>query len=129
MATLPTLVKASRDPETAKAALKELKSRAEVVWGLAADRGTQVRAWPTRTCSACRCRIHAEIMAYFEQYLRFLADFGVEPDEDLEASEASVVGRAVGYAGPRPPGVAVHHRDPDRACGCWTRRRPRSRPG
>lgn len=100
MATLPALVKASRDPEAAKTALRELKSRAEVVWGLAADRGTQIHALaeahllglPLPECEA-------DIRTYFEQYLKFMADFGVNPDEDVAASEASVVNRTVGYAG------------------------------
>lgn len=100
MATLPALVKASRDPKTAKAALTELKGRARVVWDIAANRGTEVH-----NCADAHLlglplpEVSQEILGYFDQYLRFLKDFGVNVDEDLVASEASVVNRTIGYAG------------------------------
>jgi hypothetical protein len=54
-------------------------------------------------------------MAYFQQYLQFLADFGVDSEDDLEASEASVVNRTVGYAGTFDILAWLHtDRDPDR---------------
>lgn len=100
MATLPALVRASRDPEAAKAALRELKSRAEVVWGLAADRGTQIHVLAEAHLLGLPLpEVDVDIRTYFEQYLKFLADYGVNPDSDVHASEASVVNRTVGYAG------------------------------
>jgi hypothetical protein len=100
MATLPALIKASRDPEAAKVALKELKSRAEVVWGMAADRGTQVHALAEAHMNGLPLpEMTPEIHAYFKQYLRFCTDYDVDIDTDVVASEASVVNRTVGYAG------------------------------
>lgn len=100
MATLPALVKASRAPETAKAALKELKERARVVWDIAANRGTEVHALGDAHLQGLSLpEASDEIHGYFNQYLRFLEDFGVDVDRDLVASEASVVNRTVGYAG------------------------------
>lgn len=117
MATLPALVKASRDPESAKVALRELKSRAEVVWGLAADRGTQIHALAdAHLLGLALPECTPDVMAYFRQYLRFLTEFGVDPSRDLEASEASVVNRAVGYAGTFDVLMWLHtDRDPGRA--------------
>lgn len=100
MATLPALIKASRDPESAKDALRTLKSRAEVVWGLAADRGTQVHALAEAHMNGLALpEATPEIHAYFKQYLKFCQDYGVDIDTDIVASEASVVNRDVGYAG------------------------------
>lgn len=100
MATLPALVRASRNPDDAKEALRELKARAQVVWGMAADRGTQVHALAdAHMLGLTLPESTPDVMAYFKQYLRFLADFGVNPDEDVEASEASVLNRVVGYGG------------------------------
>lgn len=100
MAILPSLVKASRDPATSKEALKDLKSRAKVVWGLAAERGTQVHALADAYLLGLpEPETTDEIRAYFRQYLRFLSDFAVDLTRDLVASEASVVNRTVGYAG------------------------------
>lgn len=100
MASLPRLVKASRDPETAVEALKDLKSRAEVVWGMAADRGTQVHTLAdAHSLGLPLPEAPPEVHAFFKQYLRFLKDFGVDVDRDVVASEASVVNRTVGYAG------------------------------
>lgn len=117
MATLPALVRASRNPDDAKEALRELKSRAQVVWGLAADRGTQVHALAdAHMLGLALPEATPDVMAYFKQYLRFLADFGVNPDEDVEASEASVVNRTCGYAGTFDVLMWLHtDRDPDRA--------------
>lgn len=100
MAILPVLVKASRDPDASKAALKDLKSRAKVVWGWAAERGTQVHALAdAHQLGLPEPETTDEIRAYFRQYLRFLEDFTVDLSRDLVASEASVVNRTVGYAG------------------------------
>lgn len=100
MAILPVLVKASQDPESSKAALKDLKSRAKVVWGWAAERGTQVHALAdAHQLGLPEPETTDEIRAYFRQYLRFLEDFAVDLSRDLVASEASVVNRTVGYAG------------------------------
>jgi hypothetical protein len=116
MATLPALVKASRDPETAKVALKALKSRAEVVWGMAADRGTQIHAMgEAHLLGLPLPEAEPDIRSYFEQYLKFLAEFGVNPDEDVEASEASVLNRTCGYGGTFDALMWLHtDRDPDR---------------
>lgn len=100
MAILPVLVKASRDPEASKEALKDLKSRAKVVWGWAAERGTQVHALADAyQLGLPEPEATDEVRAYFQQYLRFLTDFAVDLSRDLVASEASVVNRTVGYAG------------------------------
>lgn len=100
MAILPVLVKASQDPEASKAALKDLKSRAKVVWGWAAEHGTQVHALADAyQLGLPEPEATDEIRAYFQQYLRFLEDFAVDLSRDMVASEASVVNRTVGYAG------------------------------
>lgn len=100
MAILPVLVKASQDPEASKEALKDLKSRAKVVWGWAAERGTQVHALAdAHQLGLPEPEATDEIRAYFRQYLRFLEDFAVDLSRDMVASEASVVNRTVGYAG------------------------------
>jgi hypothetical protein len=104
MATLPALVKASRNSEDAEAALKELKSRARVVWDAAAQRGTWVHdlaeahllGLPKPEIPAVSAE---EVEAYFQQYLQFIDDFGIDFEADMVASEASVVNRTVGYAG------------------------------
>ena len=101
------------------------------MWGLAADRGTQVHALADAHMLGLPLpESTPEIMAYFEQYLRFLADFGVDPDEDLEASEASVVNRAVGYAGTFDLLAWLYtDRDPDRALWLLDAKTSANRPG
>jgi hypothetical protein len=98
MATLPALVKASRDPEDAKVALKDLKSRARVVWDAAAERGTHLHDMAqAHLLGAPMPEVPEDVPQYFEHFLAFLADFGI--DLTTTISEASVVNRTVGYAG------------------------------
>lgn len=98
MEQLPSLLKASRDPDAKKAALKDLKSRARVVWDAAAERGTHLHDLAqAHLLGVPKPKVPEEVLPYFDQYLKFLDDF----DVDLESavSEASVVNREVGYAG------------------------------
>lgn len=95
---LPALVKASRDPETAKAALKDLKSRAKVVWDAAADRGTHLHHLAeAHLLGLPKPQVPDDVLPLFEHYLQFLTDFDVDLNGAI--SEASVVNRTVGYAG------------------------------
>lgn len=96
---LPRLVKASRDPKARIKALKDLKSRAKYVSEEAANRGTRVHAAAEAHELGAPMVNDPEIAGFVEQYLRFIADFQVDLDRDVEASEASVVHRTAGYAG------------------------------
>lgn len=100
MASLPRLVKASRDPDAASEALRDLKSRARVMWDAAADRGTRVHALiEARALGLPLPEEEPEILAYFSQFERFCREFGVDLARDVVVYETSVVNRTVGYAG------------------------------
>lgn len=96
---LPMIVKASEDPKQRAEALKLIKGRARDIASKAADRGTRVHAYAEADLLGLTPPpVDPDVALYVQQYRRFIKDFGVVP-ESVEASEASVVNRTVGYAG------------------------------
>ncbi|MER6914030.1 hypothetical protein ABT354_20345 [Streptomyces sp. NPDC000594] len=99
MRHLPRVVAHSRtDPD---AILKELKRQPEYAREAAADRGTRVhdRAEAHLLRTPVPDEEDPEVLPYFNQFLQFLDMWSIDPDRDLEAAEATVANRQLGYAG------------------------------
>jgi len=79
--------------------LKQLKREPGFVKDTAADLGTRIHAWAEGHVLGKRVVEDPEVAPFGVQLLRFFEDFGVDVDKDIEASEATVVNRTVGYAG------------------------------
>lgn len=79
--------------------LKQLKREPGFVKDTAADLGTRVHAWAEAHVLNKPMIDDPEVAPFGVQLLRFFDDFGVDMDKDIEASEATVVNRKVGYAG------------------------------
>ncbi|MEV6956097.1 hypothetical protein [Streptomyces sp. NPDC051183] len=99
MGNLPRVVAQARtDPD---AILKELKKQPALVRDTAADRGSRVhqRAEAHLLRAPVSDAAEPDVAPYFNQFLRFLDVWGVDPERDLEAAEATVAHRRLGYAG------------------------------
>lgn len=79
--------------------LKQLKREPGFVKDTAADLGTRIHAWAEAHVLNKPTFEDPEVAPFGVQLLRFFDDFGVDMDKDIEASEATVVNRKVGYAG------------------------------
>jgi hypothetical protein len=79
--------------------LKALKREPGFVKDTAADLGTRIHAGAEAKVLGTPVIPDPEVEPFVDQLLRFFNDFGVDLDKDIEATEATVVNRKVGYAG------------------------------
>ncbi|WP_073227234.1 hypothetical protein [Streptomyces sp. NBRC 110465] len=99
LGNLPRVVsQARKDPE---GILKEIKQQPALMRDAAADRGSRVhnRAEAHLLRAPVPDEEDPEVTPYFNQFLKFLDAWGIDPDRDLEAAEATVAHRGLGYAG------------------------------
>lgn len=101
MENLPTLVARSRteDPEELR---KEVSRQVTVARDKAADLGSRIHALAEAHVTGAAVAEEDgddEARLYVAQYQRFLTDFGIDIDRDVEASEMTVAHPAHGYAG------------------------------
>lgn len=78
---------------------KAIKREANFVSETAADLGTRVHDWAEAKVLGKPGTDDPEVAPFGKQLLRFFAEFGIDIERDIEASEATVVNRTVGYAG------------------------------
>lgn len=96
---LPQMVAASRKPFEREKLTKEIKGHYQWLWDKAADLGTDVHAWVEARVLG---KPHPEdpmVEPFGVQALRFFDDFSIDLEKDVEATEATVINRTVGYAG------------------------------
>lgn len=109
---LPAAVRASLNPAAREAFLKVAKAHHKTVWERKADLGTRIHAIADARNVGKPIPHDEEAAPYVAQYERFLADFGVDMDTDIEFSEVTVFRRtAPRYAGTADLGI--HLRFPD----------------
>lgn len=99
MDNLPKVVAQARtDPD---GIVKEIKKQPTLVREAAADRGSRVhnRAEAHLLRSPVPDEEDPEVAPYFRQFLKFIDVWGIDPERDLEAAEATVAHRGLGYAG------------------------------
>lgn len=110
---LPAAVRASLDPAKREAFLKVAKAHHKTVWERKADLGTRIHAIADARNIGKPIPHDKEAAPYVAQYEKFLADFGVDMDNDIEFSEVTVFRRtAPRYAGTADLGI--HLRFPDK---------------
>ena len=78
---------------------KTTKREVRVVRDTAADLGTRVHDYAEAHLTGRELPDDDEVVPFVEQYLRFLADFEVDLDRDVEAAELTVCDPRHGYAG------------------------------
>lgn len=78
---------------------KTTKREHRRLWERASDLGTRAHAWAENAVLGHPPLDDPEVEAFGQQFLRFLADYGVDLDRDIEASEATIINRKHGYAG------------------------------
>lgn len=101
MENLPTLVARSRteDPEELR---KEVSRQVTVARDKAADLGSRIHALAEAHVTGAAVAEQEgddEARLYVAQYEKFLADFDIDIDRDVEASEMTVANPANGFAG------------------------------
>lgn len=79
--------------------IKETKREVNVVKEKASDLGTRIHDHADAHVTGRQIEHDEEVEPYLEQYLRFLADFGVDLARDVEAAELTVAHTSLGYAG------------------------------
>lgn len=79
--------------------LKQLKREPGFVKDTAADLGSRIHAWAEGHVLGKPLMEDPEVAPFGVQLLRFFDEYGVDLEKDVEASEATIVNRAVGYAG------------------------------
>lgn len=78
---------------------RAIKGEHKVVADKASDLGTRIHALAEAHLVGKQMPDDPEAEPYLEQYLRFLADFDVQLDRDVEAAELTIADPATGYAG------------------------------
>lgn len=96
---LPQMVKASRSLEARETLTKEIKGEVRIAKDMAADLGSRVHALAEAYVLGKPMGEDPEAQPFVDQVLRFYSDFGINPERDIEAAEATVINRRVGYAG------------------------------
>jgi len=96
---LPRMVATSRKPIEREALNKIIKGEHKIVKDMAADLGDRVHAQVEARTLGKPAPEDEEVEPFAEQALQFFADFGVDFDRDIEATEATVINRTHGYAG------------------------------
>lgn len=108
---LPAAVRASRRPETREAFLKEAKVHYRAVWERKRDLGSRIHALAEAHMLGKPMPYDEEAAPYVTQYERFIDDFGIDIENDVEFTEVTVLRRTA----PRYGGTAdlgVHLRFP-----------------
>ncbi|MFD8316194.1 hypothetical protein [Kitasatospora purpeofusca] len=96
---LPRITTAARTgPEEI---IKEIKKQPELAREAAADRGSRVhkRAEAHLLGQPTPVEEDTEVLPYFRQFLKWVAEWDLDPAKDLVAAEVTVANRALGYAG------------------------------
>lgn len=108
---LPRLVAASRIPackvkrgqercgRCRDCLLREIKAEPKVVRDTAADLGDRIHKWAQAHVLGTPVPHDPEVVPFGKQLLRFFVEFGVDFERDVEATEATIINRTVGYAG------------------------------
>ena len=78
---------------------RESKGHHAVIRDTAADLGSRIHAHAEARVTGAAMLDDPEVEPYVEQYLRFLSDFEVDIDRDVESAELTVADPRVGYAG------------------------------
>ena len=99
MDNLGALMKASRDPKNRTEALRDLKAQVRYAREDAAELGSRVHTAAEAHNLGLPVTEDPDVVAFAKQYLQWLAEWGVDIEGDIAASEASVVHRDAGYAG------------------------------
>ena len=97
--TLPQMVKASRTAKARELLTKEIKAEVRIAKDMAADLGSRVHALAEAYVLGKPMADDPEAAPFVEQVLAFYSDYGINPQLDIEAAEATVLNRRVGYAG------------------------------
>lgn len=97
--TLPQMVKASRTAKAREALTKEIKGEVRIAKDMAADLGSRVHALAEAYVLGKPMADDPEAQPFVDQVLRFYSEYGINPALDIEAAEATVLNRRVGYAG------------------------------
>lgn len=111
VAHLPKAVRASLRPETLDQFLKDAKAHYKAVWERKRDLGTRIHALAEAHMLGKPMPHDEEAAPYVTQYERFIADFGIDIEQDVEFTEVTVLRRSA----PRYGGTAdlgVHLRFP-----------------
>jgi hypothetical protein len=96
---LPQMVAKSRKPAERELLHKEIKGEVRIVKDMAADLGDRVHKRAEAHVLGKPYPEDEEVEPFALQMLQFFSDFGVDFDKDIEASEATIINRTVGYAG------------------------------
>lgn len=96
---LPRMVAASLDDTAMTEITREMKDRPEVVRERASNLGTRIHHLAEAHLTGRPEPDDDEAAPYVAQYLRFLADFGVDIERDVEAAECTLLNTREGYAG------------------------------
>lgn len=99
-ARLPEAVQVSMNGTAARDAfLRDIKSQVRVVRDTAADLGTRVHHHAECIALGKTPPDDPEVEPYAIQLARWFTDFGVDLNSHIEAAEATIINRAIGFAG------------------------------
>lgn len=90
---LPAAVRASRDPDERELFRREASKHYEGVWEKRRDLGSRVHALAEAHVLGKPMPADDEAAPFLEQYERFLDEFGVDVEDDIEAAEITVFRR------------------------------------
>ncbi|GAA2990300.1 hypothetical protein GCM10017559_07880 [Streptosporangium longisporum] len=96
---LPTAVKASRNPAAMDEFIKAAKAEHKTVWETRRDLGSRVHALAEAHVLGTPIEADAEAAPFVDQYALFLKEFGVNPSDDIDAVEVTVLDRTHRYGG------------------------------
>lgn len=96
---LPRMNAASLDQAKVDELTREIRDEIDVVRERASDLGTRVHALAEAHILGRPEPDDPEAAPYVKQYLRFLSEFGVDIERDVEATECTVIHPEHGYAG------------------------------
>ena len=96
---LPQMVAASRKPTEQERLTKLIKGEHKVISDTAADLGDRVHKRVEAHVLGTPNPEDPEVEPFALQALRFFDDFGVDFERDVEATEATIINRTIGYAG------------------------------
>lgn len=95
---LPTITQQLRT-EPREQVRKHISAQVTVARDKAADLGTRIHAYADAHVTGRTMSVDEEVAPYLAQYLRFLADWGIDLERDVEAAELTVATPSSGYAG------------------------------
>lgn len=108
LSLLPKAVRASLNPAAKEAFIKEAKAHYKTVWEKKADLGTRVHAIADAHNLGRPVPHDPEAAPYVAQYLKWMDDYGIDIERDIEFSEMTVMRRtAPRYGGTADIGVNI----------------------